>query len=278
VDPGERCPFCDSPLLAQPTAILTKLKENIESKRLNSRSCKAPSSAMWAPFCARHSFESTMLPKAEKQGWPKTIDWEGLKGRVREMRNDLTDIVNDAGDPIIYGNDNDGDKKKELPKPEAGRKKGPRMQCIPWSRIVAKIAKKGRKAIKGVTADYQCFDETQPGYYGEVGSHIIVNILYDMLPPKTIDADLVKPLTPEQFLLQILLPEVGMRLIVQDLSLNLKIPADKEKAVGVMRDSAVYGVTMFPLDETDSPNAGEEIVIERAQQRRREIEIEEREE
>lgn len=123
------------------------------------------------------------------------------------------------------------------------------------------------------------------GSYGEQGAVIIHQILYDMFPLGTIDPDLVRPFTPNEFILRILVPEVGMRLIIQDMSLSVDSRLDKKRAVAVLRASARYGVAMFPVDGGDNNGdnnevigVGDQIIMQRAQKRRKEIEIEEGEE
>jgi hypothetical protein len=112
-----------------------------------------------------------------------------------------------------------------------------------------------------------------------------------MFPPVSFDATVVAPLTPNEFIQRILVPEVGVRLIMQDKHLT----GDKgtQEAVKILRDSATYGVAMFPEDGGEwggvsAGGAGEDrdegmgaadmIVMERAQRRRKELQEEEREE
>ena len=79
------------------------------------------------------------------------------------------------------------------------------------------------------------------------------------------------PLTPQEFIQRILVPEAALALIMEDTG------QDRAKAVQTMRESAGYGVAMFP-DTSEGPDvgAGEDIVLERARARRRELEDEER--
>jgi hypothetical protein len=77
-----------------------------------------------------------------------------------------------------------------------------------------------------------------------LGSTIIHRTLYTLFASET-SPDLVQPLTVLEFIGRILVPEVGVRLIMQDMSL------DMESAVRVMRESTKYGVSMFPADDSD---------------------------
>ncbi|KAJ7795505.1 hypothetical protein B0H13DRAFT_1449431, partial [Mycena leptocephala] len=51
---------------------------------------------------------------------------------------------------------------------------------------------------------------------GDLGSAIIHHTLYNMFPLDTVDADLVGPLTPHEFIQWMLVPEVGMSLLMED--------------------------------------------------------------
>jgi hypothetical protein len=112
-----------------------------------------------------------------------------------------------------------------------------------------------------------------------------------MFPLTAVDPDLVDPLTPNEFIQRILVPEVGMRLVMEDMDLNPDNKSDKKRAVTVLRESASYGVAMFPEDGGDWAGASgkkkddddeeamggaDRMVMERARKRRKELEIEER--
>jgi hypothetical protein len=107
--------------------------------------------------------------------------------------------------------------------------------------------------------------------YGELGSMILHQTLYNMFPPSSFDPQSITPLAPQEFIQRILVPEAALALIMEDTG------QDRIKAVQTMRESAGYGVAMFP-DTSEGPEvgAGEDIVLERARARRRELEDEER--
>jgi hypothetical protein len=97
------------------------------------------------------------------------------------------------------------------------------------------------------------------------------------------DPKLTHPLTPAEFHQRILVPQVGLLLIREDLDSSMK------KALKTMRDSTSYGVAMFPEDgdgeewkdgvlSEDEMGVADKIVLERARKRRKELEVEEREE
>ena len=107
--------------------------------------------------------------------------------------------------------------------------------------------------------------------YGELGSMILHQTLYNIFPPSSINPQSITPLAPQEFIQRILVPEAALTLIMEDTG------QDQVKAVQTMRESAGYGVAMFP-DTSEGPGigAGQDIVLERARARRRELEDEER--
>ncbi|KAG2354427.1 restriction of telomere capping protein 4, partial [Suillus spraguei] len=102
------------------------------------------------------------------------------------------------------------------------------------------IKKQGSRTITGVKGQFFAFEKTQPGYYGELGLLIINQTLYDLFPFSSFDTSLIVPLSPAEFVQLVLVPEVAVRLIMQDLHL------DRDKAIITLRESSQYGVGMFP--------------------------------
>ncbi|KAK0444835.1 RTC4-like domain-containing protein, partial [Armillaria borealis] len=220
IDPKTLCPYCDTRLPDRPTPLLRRLLANIAKKSrpsprpTNPLGRKAPLEAFIA-LCQRHRFESVTLPEAERNGWPKEIAWVKLEGRVQKMKRELNALISD---------------------PNA------RSGSIFWAEIMEEVKAKGSRAVAGVKNQFATFEKTQPGYYGEQGSVIIHQTLFNLFPPASIHPDQVKPLTPNEFTQRILVPEVAARLIRQDMGVS------PSKAVKILRESASYGVAMFPED------------------------------
>ncbi|KAF7297965.1 RTC4 domain-containing protein [Mycena chlorophos] len=273
-DPKTLCPYCDCPLPLDPTPHLKKLmeatyrKSQPDPRPANPLGRKAPMASFIA-VCQRHRFENETLPEAEAKGWPKSIDWEDVRLRVQAMEYDLRRIVQDGNDENVAPDGSQG-------------RKGPRRGCLFWRDMMKELKAKGTKAVQGVQAQFANFHKTQPGYYGEMGSVIIHQTLYDMFPLTEIEPQLVNPLTPNEFIQRILVPEVGMRLVMQDMDLDIEDSADKKQAVAVLQDSATYGVAMFPDDSGrnngDDVDVGEQLIMQRAMRRRAELEAEEKRE
>ena len=105
-----------------------------------------------------------------------------------------------------------------------------------------------------------------------------------MFPPDSFDLKLIRPFSANDFIQRVLVPEVALRLIMEDRGLKGLVGA--RAALLILRESTTYGVTMFPedggenisvsggrrRDKTSAIEAGDKIVMERAMKRRKEIE------
>ncbi|KAJ8695066.1 hypothetical protein PTI98_007685 [Pleurotus ostreatus] len=288
-DPKTLCPYCDMPLPSSPTPLLQYLlspdytplysKSDPDPRPGNRLGRTAPLSA-FISVCQRHRFESEMLPEAERKRWPKEIDWQALAARVTSMKHIVQELILDT----------------------AGEADGPRERCVFWAEVVKEYREKGSRAVTGVRGQFENFEKTQPGYYGEQGSNIIHQSLYSLFPPSSIDPSSVAPLSPNEFISRVLVPEVAIALIMEDR--RSKGDKGRAEAVKILRDSAAYGVAMFPEDGGDwaqaeksrqsgkgkgkatrkKPNpdhvndfeigVADKIVMERARKRRMEVEEE----
>lgn len=81
----------------------------------------------------------------------------------------------------------------------------------------------------------------QPGYYGHRGSFYIMEKLNQVfLKTNELDKTKCSPLTPIEYIQQVLVPETGIRLIKQDLNLMNLNDASK-----VMKESTEYGSIVY---------------------------------
>ncbi|KAJ7574386.1 RTC4-like domain-containing protein [Mycena floridula] len=268
IDPKTLCPYCDNALPKNPTPCLKKMLASAREissshpRPTNPLGRKAPLAA-FISVCQRHQFESHLLPEAEEKGWPQVIDWTQVEGRIKKMKRGLAELIQD----------HDGDEG------------GPRQRCIFWDEIIADVKKKGSNAASNIRNQFDTFEKTQPGYYGELGSVIILQTLYNLFPLDSLNPAHVQPLNPSEFMQRILVPEVALRLIMEDQ--NLSGSKGHRDAVKILRDSATYGVAMFPEDEGESggdrkKNKGDmgvadKMVMDRARRRRKELDQEEEE-
>lgn len=153
-DPRTLCPYCDTPLPSSPTPLLKRLlaitekKSCREARPANPLGRKAPFS-IFISVCQRHRFESQILPEAELKGWPKSIDWSGLKNRVTKMKGVLKALINNSWDP-------DG-----IDDPTFGMR--PRSKCVFWNEVMIEVKHKGSRAVAGVRGQFASFEKAQPG-------------------------------------------------------------------------------------------------------------------
>ncbi|KAH9000210.1 RTC4-like domain-containing protein [Lactarius akahatsu] len=249
-DPSMLCPFCDERLPPNPSPLYRSLLEAAKRKAYpdarpsNPRGLKA-SMGIYIALCKRHRFEAHQIPEAIAKGWPMDIDFGKVRDRVEQLRDSLGKLVNGEGNA--------------------------RDENIYWTTVIKEVQKMGSRAASSVKGQFESFQRTQPGYYGELGSMIMHQTLYNMFPPTSFDARSIAPLTPQDFIQRILVPEAALALIMEDTG------QDRTQAVRTMRESAGYGVAMFP-DTSEGPGvgAGEDIVLERARARRRQLDDEER--
>ncbi|KAK6991547.1 RTC4 domain-containing protein [Favolaschia claudopus] len=146
----------------------------------------------------RHEFERKILPKAEAEHWPTSINWAGLQSRVQGMDVELKNLItnNDIRKDNIFW------KALEVDLRQLG------------SRIVGSIS--GQLSRFQLMENWVLLSYTKPYMYS--------------LFAKT-DPSLVEPLTVREFISAVLVPEAAVRLIMQDMSL------EREKAEAVLRDS-----------------------------------------
>ncbi|KAI9464532.1 RTC4-like domain-containing protein [Lactarius psammicola] len=248
-DPSMLCPFCDERLPPNPSPLYRSLLESAKRKAYpdprpsNPRGLKA-SMGIYVASCKRHRFEAHQIPEAIAKGWPMDIDFGRVRDRVEQLRDGLGKLVKGEGNA--------------------------RDENIYWTTVIKEVQKMGSRAASSVKGQFESFQRTQPGYYGELGSMILHQTLYNMFPPSSFDARSIAPLTPQDFIQRILVPEAALALIMEDTGQG------RIQAVQTMRESAGYGVAMFP-DTGEGPGvgAGEDIVLERARARRRQLDDEE---
>ncbi|RPD76360.1 hypothetical protein L226DRAFT_426183, partial [Lentinus tigrinus ALCF2SS1-7] len=279
VDPKTLCPWCDERLPDEPTPHLralisaTKRVSRPEDRLTNPLGLRAPPAA-FVGVCQRHRFERDWIPRARQKGWPTKIAWDRLADRVIRLEATLQAIVEDV----------DEDFAPSMTHGSCSRRL--RKENEFWQEVVKNVRKQGSRQATGVRGQFLHFNKTQPGYYGELGYVIIHQTLCDLFPPSEFHPDATLPLTPADFITQVLVPETAVHLIMKDLSLP------RDKAIQTLRESVEYGVAMFPADDGEGDltsgasgasrigklGATEQMFMDRARARRKELEEEERRE
>ncbi|KAI0357987.1 hypothetical protein OH77DRAFT_1374221, partial [Trametes cingulata] len=241
VDPSTLCPWCDEPLPAHPTPHLLSLiasarrRSYADDRPTNPLGLRAPPD-VFVGVCQRHRFERVWVPRAGRRGWPMEIDWGALRGRVEALEGQLRAIVEDVDEDFVPG-------AREVKAELGGERRRPRKENEFWRDVVQNVKQQGSRQTTGVRGQFQHFNKTQPGYYGELGYVIIHQTLCDLFPPASFDPAAALPLTPADFIAHVLVPEAALNLIMEDLKL------DRADALKTLRESVEYGVAMFPADE-----------------------------
>ncbi|KAI0305987.1 RTC4-like domain-containing protein [Multifurca ochricompacta] len=168
---------------------------------------------IYVASCKRHRFEAHQVPQAIAKGWPMKIDFRRVRGRVEKLGSGLGKLVRGEGNA--------------------------RDESIYWTTVIKEVHKLGSRAASGVKGQFESFEKTQPGYYGELGSMILHQTLYNMFPPSSFDAQSITPLTPQEFIQRILVPEAALSLIMEDTR------QDQMQALQTMRESSGYGWQCF---------------------------------
>lgn len=156
-DPRSLCPYCDAPLPPSPTPLLkqllnsTALKSTPQPRPGNRMGRKAPFT-VFITVCQRHRFETQILPEAEAKGWPKSIEWTKLEGRVSAMKDILKELIEDPAVELDADDPDDifGDSS-------------PKTKCIFWKEVIKEVKQKGSRAVAGVRGQFANFEKTQPG-------------------------------------------------------------------------------------------------------------------
>lgn len=174
-------------------------------------------------FCKLHKLELVWKPQAAKRGYPTKIDFDGLEKRVRNFDTELKLIIQN--------------------------------KCKSDFRKVAEDAYKnlGKNKARSTISLMDRFERSLPGYYGPKGSSVILSALTKLyMDTGYLQKELKSPQMPLEFLQQVMVPEVGHRLIRQDLhrkGTGAPIPGLNEKSRAVMEESREYGIAMFPVED-----------------------------
>jgi len=177
-------------------------------------------------YCQRHE-NATTLEDGKAKGYPTFIDFIGLKERiVRLLPFIKKDVVNRSSE----------------------------------SEFMKTLRKKTKKtnAANPMTM-IELFDECQPGYYGPRGSEVISDLVLSRLGEyirrnERVYEDLKFCGGVTGFISSVVVPEVGVRLVMEDRN----VP--KEEARTIMKDSVAYGGVVnasVEMSDEDEENESE---------------------
>ncbi|SAL96541.1 hypothetical protein [Absidia glauca] len=202
------CPYCHTDLDLKKSRILTKALDDIQrqektylekqsrkrkdkpaSKKATRR--RPNSTKTRLSFCHLHRLELEIKPIGEKEGWPTTIDFDRLKQRIPHFKPDLDSIIA-----------NELESSYRL-------------------KALAAYKEMGKNKARSTMGVMSRFDLVMPGYYGAKGASVIQKQLSDMYLLSGILTTInTAPQTPMEYLQHVLTPEVGFRLIREDLIKN----------------------------------------------------------
>ncbi|EPB92162.1 hypothetical protein HMPREF1544_00987 [Mucor circinelloides 1006PhL] len=182
-------------------------------------------------ICRTHQIELKFKPMAKEKGYPEHIDFDAIADRIDLFQDELLGIIE--------------------------RKVSSTYLDAAYCRF-EKMGVKARSAKEMLAV----FEDFKPGYYGVKGTDAIMQALFSLfLETSLITINNVKPLTPIEFIQQILVPEAGLRLIRQDRGGKV----DLEEAKRIMKESEEYGSIVYYKVKKDK-NMPDEKEIAKIQQ------------
>ncbi|GBB95873.1 hypothetical protein RclHR1_26300001 [Rhizophagus clarus] len=207
------CPYCDEIL---PDILPEKLKDQLQ----NLQNKSITEEERWS-FCIMNHGELNIVPLGLSKGYPEYIDFNVLPSRIIKFEKDLIEIINRN------------------------------ISSYYWD-IASSIYKEvGYNKAKAPMMLMNRFEVFQPGYYGFSGLYIIVNTLMDLfINFNNLTKEQTYPLNPMDFIYEVLVPEVTLRLIQEDRNNNITL----EDARKILTDSVEFGVYMHS-DEIDIDNS-----------------------
>ncbi|CAO3652861.1 unnamed protein product [Mucor fragilis] len=175
-------------------------------------------------FCRLHRKQLITIPEGIKKGCPRQIDFSKIEERISTFSTQLEEVIRG----VITSDYKD---------------------------IAEKAYKEqGRAKARSVMSVLNRFTATLPGYYGPMGAAVILKALTKMyINTGYLRKHLKSSQLPLEYLQQVLVPEVGFRLIREDLQKGKRAPVSdlNAKAKATMKESAAYGNAMFPVEDAD---------------------------
>ncbi|KAJ7192929.1 hypothetical protein GGX14DRAFT_297476, partial [Mycena pura] len=165
--------------------------------------------------CARHRFETTILPRAMVEKWPSSPNFGTLRQRILAMRGVLLDVA-----------------------------KAPRTSAYFWACRAHYEGKGISWAHAGSTmnqfSDMQRQAEFGAGYYGLIGLQIIEKIVTFLFPDHNNRPQSHTEIPYKFFLRETLIPEAVVRLVQDDFSVSVS------RAQEIIKASHTFGIFLHP--------------------------------
>ncbi|KAF9193416.1 hypothetical protein BGZ50_007488 [Haplosporangium sp. Z 11] len=164
-------------------------------------------------FCRVHIAEEMYVPMGKERQYPSKIDFSELGERVRIMEPQLREIIQGKKASTFLN------RALHL-----------------YEKVGIIRARHPHTVLAGVP-------ETMPGYYGSKGSAEIFKILAELfLETHILTSEQAHPQKPVEYVQQVLIPEVGLRLIAEDKGISF------EDARQVMLESVEFGSYMHDIE------------------------------
>ncbi|CAG8605266.1 16862_t:CDS:2, partial [Dentiscutata erythropus] len=159
-------------------------------------------------ICWFHTAEATIVPDGLSKNYSKVIDFDQLPEHVKNLYPELWKIVT---------------KKTES--------------------TFRNTAIENRAAR---TPLMEKFEKFQPDYYGFKEMYIILRTLRTLfVESKKLFSNMIFPLSPMEYLAEVLVPETAIRLIAQDRNISLLESAE------IMKDSTNFGMYIHDVEENN---------------------------
>ncbi|KAJ7210574.1 hypothetical protein B0H12DRAFT_1225043 [Mycena haematopus] len=220
------CSFCDQPLPDTPSAKLVSMRAELEAKSKPDPQPDNPghreiSMMDSIGYCELHRVERDIFPEAIARNWPFSPNFDTLFSRAMALRRSLAAICAEPEDSSFFRTSRDF----YTPKP------------IGESGQVMSSAQ-----LQSAMYQYQSsarFHALGAGYYGEIG-YAILSVALRFMFPDGFDLSPFKPLTYDNLIREVLIPEAAKSIVQDDLGLT---PLAAKTA---LRDSHVFGEVMHP--------------------------------
>ncbi|KAF8975120.1 hypothetical protein BGZ46_009419 [Entomortierella lignicola] len=176
-------------------------------------------------FCRIHYAEEIIVPKGLKNDYPVTIDFGKLESRVLKMEHKLKMII-DRVEPSMF-----------------------------LDQALSRYKSMGTLGARHPHVLLANVEHTMPGYYGSKGSAELTRILVKLfLETNILTHETAYPQKPIEYIQHVLVPEAGLRLIVEDRSELHRFRKGEdiedislEDARRIMSDSVEYGNYMYDI-------------------------------
>ncbi|KAJ7174973.1 hypothetical protein C8R43DRAFT_828194, partial [Mycena crocata] len=239
-DPASLCSFCDEKLPLTPSSTLVAMREKLEN---NSRPSPLPHNqghrsahvANFASYCERHRLERDIFPVASARGWPFSPDFSSLFKRIMGLRSELTIVCEEPDNSSFFR----ASREFYTPKPtESGA------QLPSTTQLRSTMHQYHSSERCGLVSVYLLLNKLFCSFfssnsYGELG-YEIMSVAVRFMYPDGMDLTPFHPLTYNNLICEVLIPEATRRIIQEDLSLT---PLAAKKT---LKDSHVFGTVQHP--------------------------------